>query len=168
MKNRTLPLSLLIGAALTIPSLAMAAPTNTMPVNMQTATADNTLQTEVKSADGGLASVQVSPFEISETKTFSRTSTNNRNNKEAVATQIETMQDPQQAMQDPRQTMQDPRQTMQDPQQTMQDPRQTMQDPQQDMQDPQQDMQDPQQDMQDPQQDMQDSEEDMQDSQEVM
>ena len=29
MKNRTLPLSLLIGAALTIPSLAMAAPAET-------------------------------------------------------------------------------------------------------------------------------------------
>ena len=142
MKNRTLPLSLLIGAALTIPSLAMAAPTKIMPVNMQTATADNTLQTEVKSTDGGLASAQVSPFEINETKTFSRASMNNRNDKAGVgvATQIQTTQNPQRAMQNP----------------------------QQDRQEPQQDMQNSQQNMQNSQQDMQESEEDMQDSQELM
>ena len=40
MKNHTLSLSLLISAALTIPTLAMAAPANTKPVKKQTATAE--------------------------------------------------------------------------------------------------------------------------------
>ena len=50
MKNLTLSLSLLAGAALTIPSLAMAVE---QPM-VQTATADTTMQTEAGSMDSGL------------------------------------------------------------------------------------------------------------------
>ncbi|MBF0659861.1 hypothetical protein IPZ60_14035 [Psychrobacter sp. NG25] len=50
MKNLTLSLSLLAGAALTIPSLAMAVE---QPM-VQTATADTTMQTEAGSMDNGL------------------------------------------------------------------------------------------------------------------
>ncbi|MBH0097466.1 hypothetical protein I6E61_13825 [Psychrobacter sp. NZS113] len=50
MKKLTLSLSLLAGAALTIPSLAMAVE---QPM-VQTATADTTMQTEAGSMDNGL------------------------------------------------------------------------------------------------------------------
>lgn len=102
MQKRTLPLSLLIGAALTIPSLAMAAPADDMtPADMQTATAENTLQNEVESADADaeLVSNQSSPFEINETKTISRANINNNPNQvEEEATDMEAMQDPQEEM----------------------------------------------------------------------
>jgi len=152
MQKRTLPLSILIGAALTIPSLAIAAPVNTTSVDRPTATTDNMLQTEVGSSDVERVSTQPSPFELNETKTYSLASMNNHNNK--VATRIEAMQDPQQDMQDSEEDMLDPQHNMQDPQHNMQDPQRNMQDPQRNMQDPQQDMQDSEEDMLDSEEDM--------------
>ena len=123
MKNRILPLSLLIGAALTIPSLAMAAPAKPKPVPAQTVVADNTLQTDVENTDGKLASNQTSAVEISETKTFSRSraSANNQNSTQALVTgdveaDIETIQNPQE---EPQEEMADPQEDMLDPQEVM-------------------------------------------------
>lgn len=50
MKNLTLPLSLLVGAALTIPSLAMAVES----ADMQTETANSAMEAEVAGADNTL------------------------------------------------------------------------------------------------------------------
>ena len=110
MQKRTLPLSILIGAALTIPSLAIAAPVNTTSVDRPTATTDNMLQTEVGSSDVERVSTQPSPFELNETKTYSLASINNHNNK--VATRIEAMQDPQHNMQDSEEDMLDSEEDM--------------------------------------------------------
>ena len=93
MKNRTLSLSVLIGAALTLPSLAMAAPTKPMPVTTQTATADSTLQDEalqndVENTEGQPTSTQLSAIEISETKTFSRSRVNNNLGQQPMTTEI--------------------------------------------------------------------------------
>jgi len=99
MQKCTLPLSLLIGAALTIPSLAMAAPADTndiTPVDITTTTANNTLETEVESTEGELPSTQPSAFEISETKTISLARISNK--KEELATKVEAVQDSQQNM----------------------------------------------------------------------
>ena len=76
MKKRTLPLSLLIGAALTLPSLAMAAPANHQSVDKQASMADRDLQTELGSAQGQQNTSQANPFKISETKTISVARTN--------------------------------------------------------------------------------------------
>ena len=76
MKKRTLPLSLLIGAALTLPSLAMAAPTTHQSVDKQASMADRDLQTELGSAQGQQNTSQANPFKISETKTISVARTN--------------------------------------------------------------------------------------------
>ncbi|WP_201615530.1 hypothetical protein [Psychrobacter urativorans] len=126
MQKRTLPLSLLIGAALTIPSLAMAAPANNnniTPVDMPTATAENTLETE-ESTDSELRSTQPGSFEISETQTISGARINNDNNKEGLATEIETMQAPKEAVQTPEETLGDPQEAVQQaPQEAVQTPR---------------------------------------------
>ncbi|WP_265090096.1 hypothetical protein [Psychrobacter fjordensis] len=141
MQKRTLPLSLLIGAALTLPSLAMAAPANMKPVDMQKAAADSAMQANVESAEGEIASAESSPFQISETQTISIARTNSN---AGMATQVEDMQQP--GMQQP--DMQQPDMQQPDVQQPdMQQP--DMQQP--DMQQP--DMQQP--DMQQP--DMQQS-----------
>ncbi|OXL17802.1 hypothetical protein [Psychrobacter sp. DAB_AL32B] len=89
MKKRTLPLSLLIGAALAIPSLAMAAPANSAPVNVQTASADNTIETEAQNADGELSANQNNPFKISETQTISRASANKNASQQQMATELQ-------------------------------------------------------------------------------
>lgn len=130
MKNRTLSLSLLIAAALAIPSVAMAAPAKkSMPVTAKTATADSTLQTKtpetgVENTDSERASTQANAVEISETKTFSRSraSTNQQNTTAAVAetaelTEAETLQnspkESQEALQNPEKDMQDSQEDMQ-------------------------------------------------------
>ena len=89
MKKRTLPLSLIIGAALAIPSLAMAAPANSAPVNVQTASADNTIETEAQNADGELSANQNNPFKISETQTISRASANKSASQQQMATELQ-------------------------------------------------------------------------------
>ena len=90
MQKRTLPLSLLIGAALTLPSLAMAAPANMKPVDMQKAAADSAMQANVESAEGEIASAESSPFQISETQTISIARTNSN---AGMATQVADMQE---------------------------------------------------------------------------
>ncbi|MDE4454341.1 hypothetical protein [Psychrobacter sp. DAB_AL62B] len=87
MKNRTL--SLLIGAALTIPSLAMAAPANSAPVDMQDAATATTLETEAQNADGELSANQNNPFKISETQTISRASANKSASQQQMATELQ-------------------------------------------------------------------------------
>lgn len=130
MKNSILPLSLLIGAALTIPSLAMAAPAKSKSVTPKTvvadAVADSTLQTTAENTDGKLALNQASAVEITETKTFSRSraSVNNQNSSQAAATgnveadeaDIETIQNPQEELQE---EMADPQEDMVDSQEVM-------------------------------------------------
>ncbi|WP_352336361.1 hypothetical protein [Psychrobacter sp. 16-MNA-CIBAN-0192] len=93
MKNRILPLSLVIGAALTLPSLAMAAPAKPKPVTAKTVAAkavaaDNTIQTDIDNTDGKLASIKSSAVEISETKTFSRSRVNNNLGQQPMTTEI--------------------------------------------------------------------------------
>lgn len=115
MKNRTLSLSLVIGAAFTIPSLAIAASADPMPVTAQAESADNTLQNDVENTnvdddniennnvesthienatkvtnESEPAPNQLRPIEISETKTFSRsrTSTIAPNTSEAVTPEV--------------------------------------------------------------------------------
>ncbi|WP_250163516.1 hypothetical protein [Psychrobacter sp. WY6] len=68
MKKSTLSLSLLIGAALTIPSLAMAAPADTAAVDVQAAATATTLETEGDNTNNASADNQSSPFQISETQ----------------------------------------------------------------------------------------------------
>ncbi|SLJ83374.1 hypothetical protein [Psychrobacter sp. DAB_AL43B] len=87
MKNRTL--SLLIGAALTIPSLAMAAPAETAPVDMQDAATATTLETEAGNADNESVSNQSNPFQISETQSVSRASVNNNASQQQMATELQ-------------------------------------------------------------------------------
>lgn len=113
MKNRTLPLSLLVGAALTIPSLAMAAPAETAQADMQNAATATTLEAENESGSN-----QASPFEISETQSVARASTNNNADQQQAAEQLQTQQ---QAMQLEQEAMQDPQESMQqqDPQEAM-------------------------------------------------
>ncbi|MGO3887766.1 MAG: hypothetical protein ACTJHI_03690, partial [Psychrobacter sp.] len=88
MQKRTL--SILISAALTIPSLAMAAPADTTPADVQTAMADSAVQSDVENAENGLNSVESSPFQISETQTISIARTNGNAN----IAQVEEMQQP--------------------------------------------------------------------------
>lgn len=127
MKNLTLSLSVLLGAALFLPSLAMAAPKKPMPAHTQTVTADSTLeadsalenetlQNDVENNESKPTSIQSSAIEISETKTFSRSraSTNNQNSTEveATASEAETMQEAPEEMQVPEEDMEDSQETM--------------------------------------------------------
>lgn len=93
MKNHTLSLSLLIGAALTIPTLAMAAPANTKPVKKQTATAEMNVEAkaDVSSSDTDInasKTEKLSPFAISETQTISRARVNNNLGQQPMTTEI--------------------------------------------------------------------------------
>ena len=98
MKKRTLPLSLLIGAALTLPSLAMAAPTTHQSVDKQASMADRDLQTELGSAQGQQNTSQANPFKISETKTISVARTNGSAD---MASQVNNRQQSSNGMQQP-------------------------------------------------------------------
>lgn len=94
MKNNTLSLSLLIGAALAIPTLAMAAPANTKPVKKQTATAEMNVEAkaDVSSSDTDINASKtdkLSPFAISETQTISRARVNNNLGQQPMTTEIE-------------------------------------------------------------------------------
>lgn len=124
MKNRTLPLSVLIGAALTIPSLAMAAPAKPMPVTADTAIADQSSQTDMlendaENSETKPASIQSGAVEISETKTFSRSraSTNTQNATQAVENEIENLQNSQD---EPQEDMLTPQEGMPELQEDMQ------------------------------------------------
>lgn len=114
MKKSTLSLSLLIGAALTIPSLAMAAPADTAAVDVQSAATATTLEMEGDNTNNASVDNQSSPFQISETQIISRASTNNVNNsaeqqpmttelqaeQESMAAEQELIQDSEEAMQE--------------------------------------------------------------------
>ena len=92
MKNHTLSLSLLIGAVLTIPTLAMAAPANTKPVEKQADTAE--MNVEAKADTGSDTDMnaskteKLSPFAISETQTISRARVNNNLGQQPMTTEI--------------------------------------------------------------------------------
>lgn len=84
MKKRNLSLSLLIGATLTIPSLAMAAPADTAQADMQTAQADmqtasanDAVETDVENSNSAQGATQSNPFVINETQRISRASAGN-------------------------------------------------------------------------------------------
>ena len=89
MKNHTLSLSLLIGAALTIPTLAMAAPANTKPVKKQTATAEMAVEATGSENNANTSKIdKLSPFAISETQTISRARVNNNVGQQPMTTEI--------------------------------------------------------------------------------
>ena len=93
MKNHTLPLSLLIGAALTMPTLAMAAPANTKPVKKQTATAEIAVEAKADATssetDANNSKIsKMTPFAISETQTISRARINNNIGQQPMTTEI--------------------------------------------------------------------------------
>ena len=100
MKKTTLSLSLLIGAALTIPSLAMAAPADTTAVDMQTAA---TLEAEGKNTNDVKAANQSNPFQVSETQIIKRAKVNNIASQQPMTTDLqaeqENMQEDMQAQQ---------------------------------------------------------------------
>ena len=111
MKKSTLSLSLLIGAALTIPSLAMAAPADTAAVDVQSAATATTLEMEGDNTNNASTDNQSSPFQISETQIISRASVNNsakqqpmttelQAEQEAMAAEQELIQDSEEAMQE--------------------------------------------------------------------
>ena len=89
MKNHTLSLSLLIGAALTIPTLAMAAPANTKPVKKQTATAEIAVEATGSENNANTSKIdKLIPFAISETQTISRARVNNNLGQQPMTTEI--------------------------------------------------------------------------------
>ena len=100
MKKTTLSLSLLIGAALTIPSLAMAAPADTTAVDMQTAA---TLEAKGNNTDDVTAANQSNPFQVSETQIIKRAKVNNIASQQPMTTDLqaeqENMQEDMQAQQ---------------------------------------------------------------------
>lgn len=100
MKKTTLSLSLLIGAALTIPSLAMAAPVDTTAVDMQTAA---TLEAEGNNTNDVTAANQSNPFQVSETQIIKRAKVNNIASQQPMTTDLqaeqENMQEDMQAQQ---------------------------------------------------------------------
>ena len=134
MKNRTL--SLLISTALTLPSLAMAAPETTAAVDMQDPATATTFETEVGATNNESVSNQSSPFQISETQRISKASVNSNANQQLMASAPQAQQ---QAMLLEKDAMQNPQESMQARQQAMQQARQqAMQDLEEAMQ--QQDM----------------------------
>ena len=93
MKNHTLSLSLLIGAALTIPTLAMAAPTNNTKAKKSTATAEIAVEAKADATssetDANNSKIsKMTPFAISETQTISRARINNNIGQQPMTTEI--------------------------------------------------------------------------------
>ena len=102
MKKSTLSLSLLIGAALTIPTLAMAAPADTKAAKKTTATAEVAVEANVESTgsetDANTSKIsKVTPFAISETQTISRARVNSNIGQQPMTTEIKA---PAEALQD--------------------------------------------------------------------
>ena len=89
MKKTTLSLSLLIGAALTIPSLAMAAPADTTAVDMQTAA---TLEPEGNNTNDVTAANKSNPFQVSETQIIKRAKVNNIASQQPMTTDLQAEQ----------------------------------------------------------------------------
>ena len=105
MKKSTLSLSLLIGAALTIPSLAMAAPADKAAAEKQTAVAATTLEPASENTSSKSVANQANPIQISETQTISRSkvSVNNSASQQPMTTELQAeqaaMQNPEDALQ---------------------------------------------------------------------
>ena len=89
MKKSTLSLSLLMGAALTIPSLAMAAPTDSEAV--EDAATATTLEAEGTPTNEA-ATDHSNPFQLSETQTIKRAQVNNLANKQPMTTELQSEQ----------------------------------------------------------------------------
>ena len=104
MKKSTLSLSLLIGAALTIPSLAMAAPAD-KAAEKQTAVTATTLETASENTSSKSVANQANPIQISETQTISRSkvSVNNSASQQPMTTELQAEQA---SMQNPEDTLQ--------------------------------------------------------------
>lgn len=94
MKKSTLSLSLLIGAALTIPSLAMAAPADKAVAEKQTAIAATTLEPASENTNSKSVANQANPIQISETQTISRSkvSVNNSASQQPMTTELQAEQ----------------------------------------------------------------------------
>ena len=90
MKKTTLSLSLLIGAALTIPSLAMASPVDNTAVDMQTAA---TLEAERNNTNDVTAANQSNPFQVSETQIIKRAKVNNIASQQPMTTDLQVQQE---------------------------------------------------------------------------
>ena len=105
MKKSTLSLSLLIGAALTIPSLAMAAPADKAAAEKQTAVAATTLEPASENTNSKSVANQANPIQISETQTISRSkvSVNNSASQQPMTTELQAEQA---SMQNPEDTLQ--------------------------------------------------------------
>ena len=93
MQNRTLSLSLVISAALAIPSLAIAAPANIKAAEKTTATAEMAVEAKVESTgnetDANTSKTsKMTPLAISETKTISRTRVNSNIGQQPMTTEI--------------------------------------------------------------------------------
>jgi len=91
MKNHTLALSLLIGAALTVP--AMAAPADTKAAKKTTTTAEIAVEAKVESTgnetDANTSKTsKMTPFAISETQTISRARVNSNIGQQPMTTEI--------------------------------------------------------------------------------
>ena len=102
MKKCTLSLSLFIGAALTIPTLAMAAPADTKAAKKTTATAEMAVEADVESTgsetDANTSKIsKVTPFAISETQTISRARVNSNIGQQPMTTEMKA---PAEALQD--------------------------------------------------------------------
>ena len=89
-RTLSLSLSLLIGAALTIPSLAMAAPADTTAVDMQTAA---TLEAEGNNKNDVTAANQSNPFQVSETQIIKRAKVNNIASQQPMTTDLQAQQE---------------------------------------------------------------------------
>ena len=98
MKNSTLSLTLLIGAALTMPTLAMAAPADTKAAKETTATAEMAVEAKVESTAGETDAntskmSKMTPFVISETQTISRARVNSNMGQQPMTTEIKAPQE---------------------------------------------------------------------------
>lgn len=105
MKKSTLSLSLLMGAALTIPSLAMAAPTGSEAV--EDAATATTLEAEGTPTNEA-ATDHSNPFQLSETQTIKRAQVNNLASQQPMTTELQAEQASMQkaAMQNPEDALQ--------------------------------------------------------------
>ena len=93
MKKSTLSLSLLVGAALTIPSLAMAAPADAAAVDMQAAATATTLETQAENTNNASTDNQSAPFQISESQIISRANVNNSASQQPMTTELQAEQE---------------------------------------------------------------------------
>lgn len=117
MKKSTLSLSLLMGAALTISSLAMAAPTDSKAV--EDAVTATTLEAE-GTATNEAAADHSNPFQLSETQTIKRAQVNNLASQQPMTTELQAEQATIQNTNTMQEDMQAQQTAMQNPEAAMQ------------------------------------------------